>query len=92
MSPMPSYNMDSERLSPSPLHSPGEIKSPGKSERVVSVSYVKDVINRVVVEVRLPPNNFNSPQKEKGYITASDMEKALQQIKHQIVQEIRLRY
>ena len=105
MSPMPSYNMDNERLSPSPLHSPGEIlspreiKGPRKSERVVTVSHVKDVINRVIVDVRLTPNNLNMPrekpipQKEKeGYITSSDMEIALQKMKLQIVQEIRSRY
>ena len=85
--------MDNERLSPSPLHSPREINSQGKAERVVTISHVKDVINRVIVDVRLPHNNLNTPPKEKeGYITASDMEKALQKIKHQIVQEIRLRY
>ena len=92
MSPMPSYNMDSvmatpERLSPSPMHSPGEIlsprelKSPGEAEKVVPVDHVEDVINRVLV----PP-----AQKEQDrYITKTDLENALQMMKLQLVTEIR---
>ena len=101
MSPMPSYNMDSERLSPSPVHSPGEIlsprviiKSPGKAEMVVPVDHVKDVIIRVTGDVRHNLQRVRktpSPPKEnEGYITSSDMENALKKMKLQIVQEIRL--
>ena len=107
MSPMPSYNMDNvmvtpERLSPSPLHSPGEIlspreiSSPGAAERVVPVDHVEDVINRVIVDVRHTLNNLRetreipSVQQEKErYITNADMENALQMMKLQIVTEIR---
>ena len=107
MSPMPSYNMDNvmatpERLSPSPLHSPGEIlsprevSSPGEAERVVPVDHVEDVINRVIVDVRHTLNNLRETreipsvtQEKERYITNADMENALQMMKLQIVTEIR---
>ena len=101
MSPMPSYNMDSERLTPTPVHSPGEIlsprvimKSPGKAEMVVLVDHVKDVINRVIGDVghnlQRARKTPSCPKLKEGYITSSDMEKALKKMKLQIVQEIRL--
>ena len=105
---MPSYNMDNvmatpERLSPSPMHSPGEILSPreinttGEAERVVPVDHVEDVINRVLVDVRHTLNNLketqeihSAPQDKERYITKNDMENALQMMKLQIITEIRL--
>ena len=108
MSPMPSYNMDNvmatpERLSPSPMHSPGEILSPreingtGEAERVVPVDHVEDVINRVLVDVRHTLDNLketqeltSAPQDKERYITNADMENALQMMKLQLVTEIRL--
>ena len=101
MSPMPSYNMDSERLTPTPVHSPGEIlsprvimKSPGKAEMVVLVDHVKDVINRVVGDVghniQRARKTPSPPKENEGYITSSDMEKALRRMKLQIIQKIRL--
>ena len=101
MSPMLSYNMDNERLSPSPVHSPGEIlsprviiESPGKAELVVPVEHVKDVINRVIGDfghtLQRARKTPSPPKENGGYITSSDMENALKKMKLQIVQEIRL--
>ena len=96
-----SYKIDNERLSPSPVHSPGEILSPrviitqeGKAELVVPVDHVKDVINRVVGDVghniQRARKTPSPPKENEGYITSSDMEKALRRMKLQIIQKIRL--
>ena len=98
MSPMPSYNMDmdSERLTPSPVNNSPRVivSSPGRAEMVVPVDHVKDVIIRVTGDVRHNLQRVRktpSPPKEnEGYITSSDMEKALRRMKLQIIQEIRL--